>query len=98
VDLATSIGISPAQMSGLVERLHKRGLVAMHRLARDRRRQLCRTSLAGHSLLAQAAQHLDELATSIGRGLTSQEQQQALALCERLSETTAARRNGKEAA
>src|SRR4051812_24468900 len=35
VDLAGSTGISPAQMSGLVERLRGRGLVAMHRQAGD---------------------------------------------------------------
>lgn len=98
IDLAASIGISPAQMSGMVERLRRRGLVAMHRLARDRRRQVCRTSSAGQALLAQAAQHLDELATCVGHGLTSDEQQAAQTLCERLAETVAARRESKEAA
>src|SRR6478752_5908652 len=40
IDLVGSTGISPAQMSGLVERLRGRGLVAMHRQAGDRRRQI----------------------------------------------------------
>src|SRR5438046_438744 len=44
IDLAAAIGTSPAQMSGMVERLRARGLVAMHRLAADRRRQVCRTT------------------------------------------------------
>src|SRR5436305_9407343 len=65
VELAGAIGISPAQMSGMVERLRSRGLVAMHRLAMDRRRQIWRTTAVGQSLLAAAAEHLNELAAGI---------------------------------
>ena len=45
------IGVSPAQMSGMVERLRARGLVAMHRPAMDRRRQVWRTTAGGQALL-----------------------------------------------
>ena len=86
VDLAGAIGISPAQMSGMVERLRSRGLVAMHRLAMDRRRQVWRTSPTGQDLLGQASGHLNELAASIASGLTSDEQQAAQSLCQRLIE------------
>jgi DNA-binding MarR family transcriptional regulator len=89
VDLAASIGISPAQMSGMVERLRSRGLVAMHRLAMDRRRQVCRTSPAGQMLLVDAARHLNELTACVRRGLNIDEQQTAQALCERLAEAVA---------
>jgi DNA-binding MarR family transcriptional regulator len=86
VELAGALGISPAQMSGLVERLRSRGLVAMHRQAMDRRRQVCRTTPAGQELLSGTAEHLNELAASVGAGLSSDEQQVAQTLCERLSE------------
>jgi len=86
VELAGAIGISPAQMSGLVERLRIRGLVAMHRLAMDRRRQVWRTSPAGESLLGGVAGQLDELAAAVGTTLTEDQQQAALSLCERLVE------------
>lgn len=89
VDLAGSIGISPAQMSGLVERLRSRGLVAMHRLAMDRRRQVCRTTSAGQTRLADAARQLSELTVCIRRGLSDEEQQLAQTLCERLAEAVA---------
>jgi DNA-binding MarR family transcriptional regulator len=89
VDLAGAIGISPAQMSGMVERLRSRGLVAMHRLAMDRRRQMWRTSATGQALLAKAAGHLNELSVSIVGGLGDNEQETAQALCERLTETLA---------
>jgi DNA-binding MarR family transcriptional regulator len=90
VELAGAIGISPAQMSGLVERLRSRGLVGMHRLARDRRRQLWRTTPAGQNLLADAASDLNEIASSIERDLNVPEQQSAEALCRRLAEAAAA--------
>ncbi len=90
VELAGAIGISPAQMSGLVERLRSRGLVAMHRLARDRRRQLWCTTPAGQNLVADAAHDLKAIACSIERDLNEQEQQSAEALCRRLAETAAA--------
>jgi DNA-binding MarR family transcriptional regulator len=89
VDLAAAIGISPAQMSGLAERLRARELVAMHRSATDRRRQVWRTTPAGESLLAQAAAHLDVLAIAVDGGLSSAEQQTVETLCRRLVETVA---------
>ena len=67
VDLAGAIGISPAQMSGMVERLRSRGLVAMHRWrwtvadrfgGRRRRSERCcrrRRTTAMSSRLASAA-------------------------------------------
>src|SRR5215510_7765987 len=91
VELAGAIGISPAQMSGMVERLRSRGLVAMHRLAMDRRRQVWRTTAAGQALLAEAACHLNELAVGISHGLSTEEQSAAEGLCERLAEVAGTR-------
>jgi len=89
VELAGLIGISPAQMSGMVERLRSRGLVAMHRLAMDRRRQVWRTSPSGQALLARAAHQFNELAACIRSSLNDDEQQLAQSLCERLAEAAA---------
>src|SRR5687768_15747008 len=58
IELAGEIGVSPAQTSGMVERLHSRGLIAMRRQAVDRRRQVCETTEAGIELLAGAAEDL----------------------------------------
>lgn len=88
VELAAALGVSPAQMSGLVERLRSRGLVAMHRLAGDRRRQVWRTTAAGQVLLASAAEGLNELAAAISGTLTGDEQQAAQSLFERLAHST----------
>jgi DNA-binding MarR family transcriptional regulator len=89
VDLAGAIGVSPAQMSGMVERLRARGLVAMQRQAMDRRRQVWRTSAAGQTLLSHAAAHLKELAVSLSGSLSGDEQHTVQTLCERLAEAVA---------
>jgi DNA-binding MarR family transcriptional regulator len=95
VELAGAIGVSPAQMSGIVERLRSAGLIAMHRPAADRRRQVWRMSPAGQSLLDRAAEPLKELAASIGEALDEGELQMAQLLCERLAETVAHRGRGR---
>jgi len=89
VDLAGATGISPAQMSGLVERLRSRGLVAMHRQAGDRRRQIWRATPAGQALLVSAAQHLSELVACLGEHLNAEEQLLTQSLCQRLAEAAA---------
>lgn len=61
-------------MSGLVERLRSRGLVAMHRQAGDRRRQIWRATAEGQALLVTAARHLSELAACLGEHLNADEQ------------------------
>jgi DNA-binding MarR family transcriptional regulator len=89
VELAGAIGVSPAQMSGIVERLRARGLVEMHRPAADRRRQVWRSSRAGQALLEQAEQKLHELTVLIRSDLSNDEQHTAQALCERLAQALA---------
>lgn len=102
VDLAAAIGVSPAQMSGLVDRLGQRGLVAMNRSIRDRRRQVCKTAPAGEALLGRVAAPLATLAASVSQQVSSGEQALAQSLCRRLAEaaqsaetSTSAQPNGR---
>jgi DNA-binding MarR family transcriptional regulator len=87
VDLAAAVGVSPAQMSGIVERLRKRGLVAMHRSTLDRRRQVWRASESGTALVAEARLQLRRLARALDRHVPPSEQLTAERLCQRLAET-----------
>jgi DNA-binding MarR family transcriptional regulator len=57
-DLAGALGVSAAQMSGLVERLRQRGLLQVERLGNDRRRQVWMLTSAGITLLTHALHSL----------------------------------------
>ncbi|WP_254507400.1 MarR family winged helix-turn-helix transcriptional regulator [Anatilimnocola floriformis] len=57
-ELAEAVGVSPAQMSGLVERLRTRDLLKFERCGNDRRRQVWQLTSAGESLLADVCQLL----------------------------------------
>ena len=87
-DLATAIGVSPALMSGTVERLRQQGLIEMHRVPVDRRRQVWRTTEQGQHLLDSLRPTLIALAEQIDTRLPPAELDIARNLCERL--TTAA--------
>jgi DNA-binding MarR family transcriptional regulator len=96
IELAGLIGISPAQMSGMVERLRARDLVAMHRLAMDRRRQVWRMTTAGQALLSQAARRLEEQTIELAGDLSHRELDAMQVLCERLTQNDAhPRRNSQ---
>jgi DNA-binding MarR family transcriptional regulator len=84
-DLAASLGVSPAQMSGIVERLRQRGLIEMHRQALDRRRQVWRGTAAARQVLESLTVALANLADHLSAQLTPDEQQTALALGQRLA-------------
>ena len=86
-DLAASVGASPAQMSGLVERLRKRGLIDMHRSAVDRRRQVWRATALGRELLVSALPLLAQLAAQVEQSLSTDEQEAVLVLCDKLTST-----------
>jgi DNA-binding MarR family transcriptional regulator len=88
VELAAALGVSPAHMSGIVERLGTRGLVAMHRPSIDRRRQVWRTTDDGIAFLDRLAPRLEELAASLGDGISADDYQAASTLCQRLAEAT----------
>jgi DNA-binding MarR family transcriptional regulator len=57
-ELASALGVSPAQMSGLVERLRQRNLLQVERLGNDRRRQVWQLTAGGTSVLASACSQL----------------------------------------
>jgi DNA-binding MarR family transcriptional regulator len=52
--LAEQLALSPAQLSGMVERLSAHQLIEPESLPRDRRRQAWRISLAGQQLITSA--------------------------------------------
>jgi len=84
-DLATAIGVSPALMSGTVERLRLQGLIEMHRVPVDRRRQVWRTTEQGQHLLGALRPLLVELAQQLESRVPFAELSQARELCERLT-------------
>lgn len=56
--LIARLGVSPAQVSGLVESLRRRGLLSAKRDPLDRRRQRWQLTEQGQALLELAAEHL----------------------------------------
>lgn len=64
-ELAESIAVSPAHVSGLVERLRKKGLLEPRRDPADRRRQLWRISPAGHAAIKAVLDDLTDWAGDI---------------------------------
>lgn len=56
IELARRIGISPAQVSVLVEQLRVAGWIETIRSAADRRRQCCRTTASGEDRLLALTQ------------------------------------------
>jgi DNA-binding MarR family transcriptional regulator len=74
-DLAEALGVSPPQMSGLVERLRQQKLLTSRRCPLDRRRQLWGLDLAGCRLLAQVCTDLKPLTVSFDQSISPQQQQ-----------------------
>jgi DNA-binding MarR family transcriptional regulator len=83
--LAAALGVSPAQMSGIVERLRQRGLIEMHRQTLDRRRQVWRGTPAARQVLESLATPLAALAGDLAAQISSPDQQTSQALCQRLA-------------
>jgi DNA-binding MarR family transcriptional regulator len=82
-ELAEVVGVSPAQMSGLVDRLRRRNLLQFERLGRDRRRQVWQLTAEGQTLLAEICCHLATASAQLSGNLLETEQQQLLSLLER---------------
>lgn len=68
-ELATALSLSPAQVSGLVEELRQRTLLASHRPTSDRRQQRWRLTADGQRLLQEVVS--DELGAWAQRFMTS---------------------------
>ena len=85
-DLASAIGVSPAQMSSLVEGLRKRGLMEMKRSPVDRRRQVWQLLSQGEDLLNQIRANLGSVAEQMHDLAPMAEQQAALEVFSRLAD------------
>ena len=78
------IGLSPAQLSGLTDRLGKRGILNVDRCDTDRRRQLLSLTPTGHEIFQQAQQLLGPLNQQLCVELSQEEVAQFLDLAGRL--------------
>ena len=85
-ELAAALGVSPAQMSGIVERLRQRGLIEMQRQALDRRRQLWRGTASAKVTFAQMIRPLAAIAAGLAASLPAADQQAVQSLCRRLAQ------------
>jgi DNA-binding MarR family transcriptional regulator len=84
-ELAAAIGVSPALMSGTVERLRSRELITRHRSPIDRRRQVWQTTSSGQACLARLRQRLAALSAAIEMRMTTEQQRETRTLCQRLA-------------
>ena len=81
-ELADALAVSPAQVSGLVERLRCRGLLESRRSAEDRRRQYWRLSDAGQAALQMALNDLADWAQQLDERLAIDGPEDAIRLAE----------------
>lgn len=83
-ELAQIVGVSPAQLSGLIDRLSARQLVAAKRCREDRRRQLVKLTPAGRETLNQALAGLDTLASRLGPEMPTPQHHSVIELLNRI--------------
>jgi DNA-binding MarR family transcriptional regulator len=88
--LASLVGISAAQTSGIVDRLGERGWLAGRRPLHDRRRQYWQLTPSGGALLAQVARELAEWSAALPDALLEAERLRLSGELERLSAAVAA--------
>jgi DNA-binding MarR family transcriptional regulator len=87
-ELATTVGISAAGMSGLVEKLRCRNLLDSRRSPRDRRRQLWQPTPSGAQILDDVCATLSQPSPVAGATISLDQQQTLLALHRCLTSTT----------
>lgn len=68
IDLAALVGVSPAQMSSLVEQLQSQQLLETWRCPTDRRKQRLRLTAGGHELLSSALTQIHPLVAQVAPG------------------------------
>ena len=83
-DLVTATGVSAAQMSGVVEQLRRRGLLAAERGPQDRRQQLWRLTDAGRRLVAELRTALAPTADQLSQHISPVETEHLRALIQHL--------------
>lgn len=71
-DLARRVGVSPAQVSAIVESLRRRDLLSGERCQVDRRRQVWRATTTGQAVARQVAARLDALLPVAWQGASPQ--------------------------
>jgi DNA-binding MarR family transcriptional regulator len=85
-DLAATLAISSAHVSGLVEQLRSRGLLVGCRAAPDRRCQIWRLTETGTACLASVLADLGDRGQGLGQPIASQDRQTFVRLLGRLLE------------
>ncbi len=85
-ELAEGVAASPAQASGLVERLRQRGLIAASRRTGDRRKNYWRLTPEGERLLAEAMVHVAPQSSRLEARLTFDQQRLLGKLLENLAQ------------
>lgn len=83
-NLAGALGLSPAQTSGLVERLRRRGLIDMKRSTIDRRRHVWHLLSEGEALLGRIRTGLESVAQRLDSFVSQEEQEAAARLFDHL--------------
>lgn len=84
--IASLIGLSPAQLSALVERLRQRGWLTVQRAPGDRRKQLLATTSLGTEQLKLANERLHAFAASLTTALPLAQRSALCQSLERLAE------------
>jgi DNA-binding MarR family transcriptional regulator len=84
-DLAAALGISPPQISGLVERLRQQGWLTSRRCQLDRRRQVWGIEPEGSRLLARIGDDLQDLTASLDCSLSARRQTELTTLLRELA-------------
>ncbi len=84
-DLAASLGISPPQISSLVERMRQQGWLVSRRCQLDRRRQVWGIAAEGSLLLATIGDDLQALTASLDGCLSARQQTELNSLLRELA-------------
>lgn len=84
--VAEAIGLSPAQMSGLVDRLRRRELLEVIRSVDDRRRHDLQVTAAGRRAVSTALQCLEMLAAQADRVCSPRQRQDLQRLAQDLAQ------------
>lgn len=84
--LAKAVNLSNATITGIIDRLEKRGLVVRIRSSDDRRQVLIKTTAAGTKTLKSAPSPLQEEFVNRFNNLNSNDQESVLAALERVAE------------
>ena len=83
--LARQIAYDPVTMSGVIDRLCKKGLISRNISPTDRRARVIALTEAGHNLLAQAGPQVAALQADILAPLSQGEQAHLLRLLEKIT-------------